>query len=125
MTATPTAELPAVQRQRVLDPPLVVEQLVLQTSFLGDAVLTTPLITTSSGEKMGKTASGAIWLNKSQETLAQLQPDLVALREVDPDLNVLVRGDAKTKYRQIREVLDACQSANLPKVDLVTEPFKK
>jgi heptosyltransferase-2 len=45
MTATPTAELPAVQRQRVLDPPLVVEQLVLQTSFLGDAVLTTPLIT--------------------------------------------------------------------------------
>ncbi len=45
MTATPTAELPAVQRQRVLDPPLAVEQLVLQTSFLGDAVLTTPLIT--------------------------------------------------------------------------------
>jgi tyrosyl-tRNA synthetase len=25
--------------------------------------LTTPLITTSSGEKMGKTASGAVWLN--------------------------------------------------------------
>src|ERR1700739_2372161 len=28
--------------------------------------LTTPLITTSSGEKMGKTASGAVWLNADQ-----------------------------------------------------------
>src|SRR4051812_22031161 len=26
--------------------------------------LTTPLITTSSGAKMGKTAAGAVWLNK-------------------------------------------------------------
>ena len=67
-------------------------------------------------------ANGTIWLNKSQETLENLQPDLVHLREVDPDLNVLVRGDAKTKYKQIREVLDACQAANLPKVDLVTDP---
>jgi heptosyltransferase-2 len=45
MTATPTAELPAVKRQPVADPPLVAEHLVVQTSFLGDAVLTTPLIT--------------------------------------------------------------------------------
>jgi len=70
-------------------------------------------------------ANGTIWLNKSQETLENLQPDLVHLREVDPDLNVLVRGDAKTKYKQIREVLDACQAANLPKVDLVTDPAGK
>src|SRR5271169_2879966 len=28
--------------------------------------LTTPLLTTSSGEKMGKTASGAVWLNADQ-----------------------------------------------------------
>jgi biopolymer transport protein ExbD len=70
-------------------------------------------------------ADGTLWLNKSHETLDKLQPDLVALREVDPDLNVLVRGDAKTKYKQIREVLDACQAANLPKVDLVTDPAGK
>jgi tyrosyl-tRNA synthetase len=30
--------------------------------------LTTPLITTSSGEKMGKTASGAVWLNADMKT---------------------------------------------------------
>jgi len=36
----------------------------------------------------------------------------------DPDLNIVVRGDGKTKYRQIRVVLDACQQANVMKVDL-------
>jgi biopolymer transport protein ExbD len=40
----------------------------------------------------------------------------------DPDLNIVVRGDGKTKYRQIRAVLDACQQANVMKVDLATEP---
>jgi len=70
-------------------------------------------------------ANGTLWLNKKQETLENLQPDLVALRMVDPDLNVLVRGDAKTKYKQIREVLHACQAANVPKMDLVTDPVGK
>jgi biopolymer transport protein ExbD len=66
-------------------------------------------------------ANGNLWLNKSPITLADLQPTLVGLRTADPDLNVLIRADGKTKYKQIRGVLDACQSANLPKVDLMTE----
>jgi biopolymer transport protein ExbD len=70
-------------------------------------------------------ANGNLWLNKARITLADLQSTLVGLREDDPDLNVLVRGDARTKYKQIRAVLDACQAANLPKVDLVTEPAGK
>jgi biopolymer transport protein ExbD len=35
-----------------------------------------------------------------------------------------VRGDAKTSYKKIRDVLDICQQANLPKVDLATEIAK-
>jgi len=70
-------------------------------------------------------ANGNLWLNKSPISVADLQPTLVGLREADPDLNVLIRGDARTKYKQIRAVLDACQGANLPKVDLVTEPAGK
>ena len=70
-------------------------------------------------------ANGNLWLNKAPITLADLQSTLVGLRMADPDLNVLVRGDARTKYKQIRAVLDACQSANVPKVDLVTEPIAK
>jgi biopolymer transport protein ExbD len=46
---------------------------------------------------------------------------LIDLRTDDPDLNVIVRGDSHTKYKQIRAVLDVCQQANVPKVDLATE----
>ena len=70
-------------------------------------------------------ANGNLWLNKRGVSLTDLQSTLVGLREDDPDLNIIVRGDAKTKYKQIRAVLDVCQQANVPKVDLATEPFKK
>jgi biopolymer transport protein ExbD len=46
---------------------------------------------------------------------------LIGLRTVNQDLSVIVRGDGKTKYRQIRSVLDVCQRANVPKVNLATE----
>ena len=66
-------------------------------------------------------ADGQLALN--QETLAmdKLLLRLIDLRTDDPDLNVIVRGDAKTKYKQIRAVFDICQQANLAKVDLATE----
>ena len=56
--------------------------------------------------------------------MSDLLPTLVSLRMDDPDLNVIVRGDAKTKYKDIRAVLDLCQQANVPKVDLATEIAK-
>lgn len=66
-------------------------------------------------------ADGTLWINKAPVTVAGLQEKLVELRVDDPDLSVIVRGDGKTKYRQIRAVLDACQQANVTKVDLATE----
>jgi len=39
-------------------------------------------------------------------------------------IDIIVRGDGKTRYREIRAVLDVCQQANVPKVDLATEPLK-
>ena len=69
-------------------------------------------------------ATGTIWLNKAAVDLTGLQATLVSLRVDDPDLSVIVRGDSKTKYRQIRAVLDVCQQANVVKVDLANEPAK-
>src|SRR5208283_447136 len=63
-------------------------------------------------------ADGKIWLNQAAVTAATLQEKLVELRIDDPDLSVIVRGDGKTKYSQIRAVLDGCQQANVAKVDL-------
>ena len=67
-------------------------------------------------------ANGMMYLNKKQVAAADMLQTLIDLRVDDPDLNVIVRGDSQTKYKQIRAVLDVCQQANLPKVDLATEP---
>jgi len=69
-------------------------------------------------------ANGRLWLNKKALDSPELLQTLVGLRMDDPDLSVIVRGDSKTKYKQIRAVLDACQQANVTKVDLATEPLK-
>ena len=67
-------------------------------------------------------ADGQVFLNKLPVAAADMLPTLISLRTDDPDLNIIVRGDSQTKYRQIRAVLDICQQANVPKVDLATEP---
>jgi biopolymer transport protein ExbD len=70
-------------------------------------------------------ADGTLYLNKKQVADAnEMLQTLISLRTDDPDLNIIVRGDSQTKYRQIRAVLDVCQQANVPKVDLATEPLK-
>ncbi|MBE7500448.1 MAG: biopolymer transporter ExbD [Verrucomicrobiales bacterium] len=70
-------------------------------------------------------SGGAIYLNNQAVPLAELQPALVGLRLADPDINVIVRGDGLARYGQIRAVLDACQQANVVKVELATEPRTK
>jgi biopolymer transport protein ExbD len=70
-------------------------------------------------------ADGKLWLNKVPVDLAGLQVELVGKRMEDPDLSVIVRGDSKAKYRQIRAVLDVCQQSNVGKVDLATEAADK
>jgi len=66
-------------------------------------------------------ADGKLFMNTKELAMDDLLPTLVGLRTDDPDLNVIVRGDAKTKYKQIRAVMDIYQQANVPKVDLATE----
>ena len=70
-------------------------------------------------------SAGKIFLNKQEVELATLHEQLVQLRLEDPDLNVQVRGDSKTRYARIVSVLDSLQQANISKVDLATEPAGK
>jgi len=67
-------------------------------------------------------AGGTIYLNKKPLGLDDLQAQLALLRVDDPDLSVIVRGDRATKYRKVLAVMNALQRANVPKVDLATEP---
>jgi len=70
-------------------------------------------------------ADGTLYLNKAKFSNPEdILQSLINARMDDPDLNVIVRGDSQTKYKQIRAVLDICQRANVPKVDLATEALK-
>jgi biopolymer transport protein ExbD len=69
-------------------------------------------------------ANGLLFLNQQSLKIDDLLGRLISLRTDDPDLNVIVRGDAHTPYKKIRAVLDICQQANLAKVDLATEIAK-
>ena len=66
-------------------------------------------------------AKGELFLNRYPVRFDDLLGELLKLRNADPDLNIIVRGDAKTHYKQIRDVLDLCQQANVPKLELATE----
>ena len=71
-------------------------------------------------------ADGKMFLNKKKFTSTdEMLSTLIGLRTINQDLSVIVRGDGKTKYRQIRAVLDVCQQANVPKVNLATETLDK
>jgi biopolymer transport protein ExbD len=68
-------------------------------------------------------STGRMFLNKEVVDLPSLQEKVVALRIGDPDLSVVIRGSAKTKYQHIVNVMDMLQQANVGKVNLATEPF--
>jgi biopolymer transport protein ExbD len=71
-------------------------------------------------------SAGKVYFARVPEAnLPHLLSDLLAAREADPDLSIIVRGDAKTKYKEIREVMDICQQANVVKVELATEAADK
>lgn len=70
-------------------------------------------------------ASGKVFLNMKPVDLIALQQLLVQLREEDPDLSVVVRGDSAVGYQKIINVLDILQQANVTKVGLATDPAKQ
>ena len=69
-------------------------------------------------------ADGKLFLNRAELKMEDLLQTLIGLRTDDPDLNVIIRGDAGTQFKQVRNVLDICQQANVLKVDLATEISK-
>ncbi len=68
-------------------------------------------------------SSGRMFLNKEEVDIAALQDEARRLALEDPDLSVVIRGSARTKYQSIVNVMDVLQQANVGKVNLATEPF--
>lgn len=67
-------------------------------------------------------ADGRIFLQKKETGLKQLAPRIRAIRAQKPGLPVYIRGDAKTHYERIAQVMSLLSLENVTKVGLVTEP---
>src|SRR5215468_7181631 len=68
-------------------------------------------------------SEGEMFLNNLPVDLPALQEKLVQMRLDDAEINVVIRGSAKTKYQYVVNVMDVLQQANLGKVNLATEAF--
>ncbi len=67
-------------------------------------------------------ANGKIYLQNHVIELRQLAPRIKAIRKQKKNLQVFIRGDAKTPYEKIAQVMSELAQAKIEKVGLVTEP---
>jgi biopolymer transport protein TolR len=67
---------------------------------------------------------GRIFLQKHEIAFAKLAPRIKAMREAKKDLPVFIRGDAKTPYEKIAQVMSSLEQSGIRKVGLVTEPLR-
>ena len=66
--------------------------------------------------------TGKVYLNRQETNVAVLLEQLIQMRLQDADLNVVIRGDKKTKHKYIMRVLEVLQQANIGKVNMATDP---
>ncbi len=67
-------------------------------------------------------ANGKIYMQKHSIDIKQLAPRIKAIRQTKHNLPVFIRGDAKTPYGRVAQVMGMLESAGIKKVGLVTEP---
>ncbi len=65
---------------------------------------------------------GKIYIRKHAVELEKLAPRIAAMRKAKPNLPVFIRGDAKTAYEHVAQVMSALEKGGIRKVGLVTEP---
>ncbi|MFM6832661.1 MAG: ExbD/TolR family protein [Novosphingobium sp.] len=63
---------------------------------------------------------GQVFMDAFPVTLPELESQLRSKKAVNPELPIVLKGDAATQYGKITEVLDLCRRLDLNKVGLVT-----
>ncbi len=65
---------------------------------------------------------GALFMQNKAIDINQLAPRISAMRKANPKLPVFIRGDAKTPYEHVAQVMGLLESAGIKQISLVTEP---
>ena len=71
------------------------------------------------------TAEGTIYLDSFPVTMADLEARLKALKAVNPNLPVVIKGDEKISYKAVIEVFDLLQRLEITQFGLVTQKIVK
>ena len=71
------------------------------------------------------TAEGQIYLDTYPVSLAELEQRLSQFKAADPELPVVVKGDAAVQYQKVMEVLDMLGRLEITQLGLVTQKLVK
>lgn len=71
------------------------------------------------------TAEGQIYLDTYPVSMGELEARLSSLRAADPELPVVIKGDAAVQYEKVVQVLDLCGRLDITKIGLVTAKLVK
>jgi biopolymer transport protein ExbD len=67
---------------------------------------------------------GKIFLNTVPVTLDELEKRLTEQKAQTPEMPVVIRGDSKTQYQGVMDVLNVCAKLGISEVALATKPLK-
>ena len=85
----------------------------------------TPSIAKSQTKAITITADGTIFLDAYPVSLEQLEATLRQYKAVNPDLPVVVKGDAQVQYQLVVQVLDMLGQLDITQIGLVTQKLVK
>jgi biopolymer transport protein ExbD len=67
------------------------------------------------------TADGAVYLDAYPVTMEQLRASLAQYKAANPNLPVVLKGDAAAQYQTIMDVLEVAKKLDITEIGLVTK----
>jgi biopolymer transport protein ExbD len=106
---------------------LLVTFIILTTAAVQGVRVHSPL--TQAANNLGKpqtraitvTGDGAIFLDAYPVSLDQLRASLAQYKAANPNLPVVLKGDAAAQYQTIMDVLELVKSLDISEIGLVTK----
>lgn len=106
---------------------LLVTFIILTTAAVQGVRVHSPL--THAANNLGKpqtraitvTADGGIFLDAYPVTIDQLRQTLGQYKAANPNLPVVLKGDAAAQYQKVMEVLEVAKSLDITEIGLVTK----
>ncbi|MGD0489909.1 MAG: biopolymer transporter ExbD [Steroidobacteraceae bacterium] len=106
---------------------LLVTFIILTTAAVQGVRVHSPL--TQAANNLGRpqtravtvTADGSIYLDAYPVSMDQLRSSLAQYKAANPNLPVVLKGDADTQYQTIMDVLELAKSLDITEIGLVTK----